>query len=124
MQILQPHLACTSSGPRSPQASQSYGSRLCEWSLPIHINIPISTSSPDCLHLLAVSKLLFAASRIYTLHLVGLHADILHVLDHLHSLCPLEALNPSVYDSGPPSKDYSDNNQSLKPMITLACAML
>ena len=70
--------------------------------LPICVDLRISTSSPDGLHPLAASELLFAASRIHTLRLVGLRADILRVLDRLRSPSPLEALNLSIYDSGPP----------------------
>src|SRR5260221_12147346 len=40
--------------------------------LPIRVDLRISTSSPDGLHPLAASELLFAASRIHTLRLVGL----------------------------------------------------
>jgi len=70
--------------------------------LPIRIDLRISTSSTDGLHPLAASELLFTASRIHTLRLVGLRADILRVLDRLRSPSPLKALNLSIYDSGPP----------------------
>ena len=70
--------------------------------LPIRIDLRISTSSTDGLHPLASSELLFTASRIHTLRLVGLRADILRVLDRLRSPSPLEALNLSIFDSGPP----------------------
>ncbi|KAH9959832.1 hypothetical protein BC827DRAFT_1377010 [Russula dissimulans] len=70
--------------------------------LPVRVDIRVSTSSTDGLHPLAASELLFAASRIRTLRLVGLRADVLRVLDRLRSPSPLEALTLSVYDSGPP----------------------
>jgi hypothetical protein len=69
--------------------------------LPVHIDIRIS-SSPGGLHPLAASELLFSASRIRTLRLVGLRVDILHLLNHLRSPSPLESLRFSIYDSGPP----------------------
>jgi hypothetical protein len=70
--------------------------------LPVRVDLRISTSSTDGLHPLAASELLFAASRIRTLRLVGLRTDILRVLERLRSPSPLEALNLSIYDSGPP----------------------
>jgi hypothetical protein len=70
--------------------------------LPVRVDIRISTLSTDGLHPLAASELLFAASRIRALRLVGLRADILPVLDRLRSPSPLEALTLSIYDSGPP----------------------
>ena len=68
--------------------------------LPVHVNLRISTTSTDGLHPLAASELLFAASRIRTLRLVGLRADILRVLDRLRSPSPLESLDLCVVDSG------------------------
>jgi hypothetical protein len=70
--------------------------------LPVHINIRISASSPEGLHPLAASELLFAASRIRTLRLVGLRVDVLRVLNRLRSPSPLEAFCLSIVDSGPP----------------------
>ena len=70
--------------------------------LPVHVDIRVSTSSTDSLHPLAASELLFVASRIRTLRLIGLRTDVLRVLDRLRSPSPLEALTLSIYDSGPP----------------------
>lgn len=70
--------------------------------LPVRVDLRISTSSTDGLHPLAASEVLFAASRIRTLRLVGLRTDILRVLERLRSPSPLEALDLSIYDSGPP----------------------
>jgi hypothetical protein len=70
--------------------------------LPVHINIRISASTPEGLHPLAASKLIFAASRIRTLRLVGLRDDVLRVLSRLRSSSPLETLCLSIVDSGPP----------------------
>lgn len=57
----------------------------------------------DGLHPLAASELLFVASRIRTLRLAGLRADILHVLNRLRSPSTyLESLALSIYDSGGP----------------------
>ncbi|KAH9967063.1 hypothetical protein BGW80DRAFT_1447592 [Lactifluus volemus] len=72
--------------------------------LPVHIDVRISSSPGGLqgLHPLAASELLFSASRIRTLRLVGLRVDILHLLNHLRSPSPLESLCFSIYDSGPP----------------------
>jgi hypothetical protein len=82
--------------------------------LPVHVDIRISsgsTNSPsspsstaaDGLHPLAASELLFVASRIRTLCLAGLRADILHILNRLRSPSfQLESLILSIYDSGGP----------------------
>ncbi|KAI9464292.1 hypothetical protein F5148DRAFT_953310, partial [Russula earlei] len=89
----------------TPSLSISWARAMMERSapLPVRVDIRVSTSSPDGgLHPLAASELLFVASRIRTLRLVGLRADILRVLDHLRSPSPLEALTLSIYDSGPP----------------------
>lgn len=88
----------------TPGLSISWAQAMMERSapLPIRVDLRISTSSTDGLHPLAASELLFAASRIHSLRLVGLRADILRVLDRLRSPSPLEALNLSIYDSGPP----------------------
>lgn len=71
--------------------------------LPVRVDVRISTSCTDGLHPLAASELLFAASRIRSLRLVGLRTDILRVLHRLRSpAAQLEALNLSIYDSGAP----------------------
>ena len=68
--------------------------------LPVRIDIRVSSSSTDGLHPLAASELLFVASRIRTLRLVGLRVDILRVLDRLRSPSPLESLELCIVDSG------------------------
>jgi hypothetical protein len=70
--------------------------------LPVRIDIRVSSSSADGLNPLAASELLFAASRIRTLRLVGLRTDILRLLNLLHSPCPLESLDLCVVDIGQP----------------------
>lgn len=86
----------------TPGLSISWSQAMMERSapLPVHIDIRISTTSTDGLHPLAASELLFAASRIRTLRLVGLRTDILRVLDRLRSPSPLESLELGVVDSG------------------------
>ena len=86
----------------TPGLSISWSQAMMERSapLPVRIDIRISTSTTDGLHPLAASELLFAASRIRTLRLVGLRADILRVLDRLRSPSPLESLELCVVDSG------------------------
>ena len=86
----------------TPGLSISWSQAMMERSapLPVRIDIRISTSTTDGLHPLAASELLFAASRIRTLRLVGLRADILRILDRLRSPCPLESLDLCVVDSG------------------------
>jgi hypothetical protein len=86
----------------TPGLSISWSQAMMERSapLPVRIDIRISTTSTDGLHPLAASELLFAASRIRTLRLVGLRADILRVLDRLRSPSPLESLDLCVVDSG------------------------
>ncbi|KAI0252022.1 hypothetical protein BJV78DRAFT_1282017 [Lactifluus subvellereus] len=86
----------------TPGLSLSWSQAMMERStpLPVHVDIRISTSSTDGLHPLAASELLFAASRIRTLRLIGLRVDILRVLDRLCSPSPLEALDLSIVDSG------------------------
>jgi len=68
--------------------------------LPVRIDIRVSASSTDGLHPLPASELLFAASRIHTLRLVGLRVDIIRVLERLRSPSPLESLDLCVVDSG------------------------
>jgi hypothetical protein len=101
MQMLQPHELWSSI---TPGLSILWAQAMIERSapLPIRVDLRISTSSPDGLHPLAASELLFAASRIHTLRLVGLRADILRVLDHLHTLVSTRGPESSIYDSGPP----------------------
>lgn len=86
----------------TPGLSISWSQAMMERSapLPVRINIRISTTSTDGLHPLAASELLFAASRIRTLRLAGLRADILRVLDRLRSPSPLESLDLCIVDSG------------------------
>ena len=86
----------------TPGLSLSWARAMMERSaqLPLHVDIHISTSSTDGLHPLAASELLFAASRIRTLRLIGLRIDILRVLDRLRSPSPLKALELSIVDSG------------------------
>ncbi|KAI9453465.1 hypothetical protein BJY52DRAFT_1288961 [Lactarius psammicola] len=88
----------------TPGLSISWSQAMMERSapLPVCIDIRVSTSSTDGLHPLAASELLFAASRIRTLRLVGLRADILRVLDRLRSPSPLQSLDLCVVDSGQP----------------------
>lgn len=88
----------------TPGLSISWSQAMLERSspLPVSIDIRVSTSSTDGLHPLAASELLFAASRIRTLRLVGLRVDILRVLDRLRSPSPLESLDLGVVDSGQP----------------------
>lgn len=103
----------------SPSLSISWAQAMMERSspLPVHVDIRISSgstnstsscSSPspmaaDGLHPLAASELLFVASRIRTLRLAGLRADILHVLNRLRSPSPhLASLTLAIYDGGGP----------------------
>ncbi|KAH9023098.1 hypothetical protein EDB85DRAFT_1992713 [Lactarius pseudohatsudake] len=86
----------------TPGLSISWSLAMMERSapLPVRIDIHVSSSHTNGLHPLAASELLFAASRIRTLRLVGLRADILRVLDRLRSPSPLESLDLCVIDSG------------------------
>ena len=88
----------------TPGLSISWSQAMMERSapLPVRVDIRVSSSSTDGLHPLAASELLFAASRIRTLRLVGLRADILLLLNRLRSPCPLESLDLCVVDSGQP----------------------
>jgi hypothetical protein len=88
----------------TPGLSISWSQAMLERSapLPVRIDIRISSSSTDGLHPLAASELLFAASRIRTLRLLGLRTDILRLLNRLRSPCPLESLDLCVVDSGQP----------------------
>jgi hypothetical protein len=69
---------------------------------PVRMDIRVSSSSADGLNPLAASELLFAASRIRTLRLVGLRTDILRLLNRLRSPCQLESLDLCVVDTGQP----------------------
>ncbi|KAH8977656.1 hypothetical protein EDB86DRAFT_1075203 [Lactarius hatsudake] len=86
----------------TPGLSISWSLAMMERSapLPVRIDIHLSSSHTNGLHPLAASELLFAASRIRTLRLVGLRADILRVLGRLRSPSPLESLDLCVVDSG------------------------
>ncbi|KAF8267422.1 hypothetical protein EI94DRAFT_1325452 [Lactarius quietus] len=97
----------------TPGLSISWSQAMMERSapLPVRIDIRISTSSTDGLHPLAASELLFAASRIRTLRLVGLRTDILRVLDRLRSPSPLESLDSASSTADSPStsrRPYSE----------------
>ncbi|KAI0299114.1 hypothetical protein B0F90DRAFT_1818232 [Multifurca ochricompacta] len=87
----------------TPGLSISWAQAMMERSAPlsVHVNIRVTTMSTDGLHPLAASELLFAASRISTLRILGLRADVLRVLDRLRSPSPLlESLDLSIVDSG------------------------